>query len=137
MKAWHVGVTLGDPAGIGPEVTELALKRYLAAVSGFDVTLFGPAGVVEPMGERLGARVRVQAGAAFGGKPGEPSAASGKAALEALDMAISAAQDKRIDALVTAPISKQALSMAGSKDLGHTEILARHLGRGPVAMGVL
>ncbi|HET6344240.1 MAG TPA: 4-hydroxythreonine-4-phosphate dehydrogenase PdxA [Myxococcota bacterium] len=134
MKVWRVGITLGDPAGIGPEVTERALERYLGAVNGFRVTLFGPAGMADALAERLGPRVEARVGAPFTGPLGQASLESGRASLDALDAAIDAAQRGDIDALVTAPISKTALAMAGSRDLGHTDILARGLGKGPVAM---
>ncbi|MBI3178317.1 MAG: 4-hydroxythreonine-4-phosphate dehydrogenase PdxA, partial [Deltaproteobacteria bacterium] len=71
---------------------------------------------------------------AFTGRIGAPSPESGRAALAALNAAIVLVQQGQADALVTAPISKQALALAGSAELGHTEILARTLGMGPVAM---
>jgi 4-hydroxythreonine-4-phosphate dehydrogenase len=120
----RLGVTLGDPAGVGPEVCEGALS----GCRGSDVTLFGPAGIADAMAERLQVAASVQE--PFAGPRGEASAASGRAALAALAAAIGAARSGEIDALVTAPISKEALALAGSDDLGHTWLLARELGAG-------
>jgi len=127
----RLGVTLGDPAGVGPEVTESALADRRDS----DVLLFGPEGLADVMAARLGVGSRVQQ--PFDGRRGEASAASGSAALAALHAAMEAARAGEIDALVTAPISKEALAMAGCADRGHTWILARELGDGPVAMAFL
>ena len=138
----HFVITLGDPAGIGPEVVELALRQFVAQRPPMAITLCGPTGLADAMAQRLrplfaqhrwpsaGARV----GPTFSGPMGKPSAASGAAALAALMDGIGVAQQGGCDALITAPLSKQALAMAGSQDRGHTEILARELGCGPVAM---
>lgn len=129
-------VTLGDPAGIGPEVVEAALQRWLPGQPApMDVVLIGPAGVADAIAQRLAnASVRAVAQPAFLGPLGVASAQSGAAALAALMAGIRMAQQGEVDAIVTAPINKHALSQAGSQDLGHTEILARELGMGPTAM---
>ncbi len=119
-------MTLGDPAGIGPEVVALALNDAA------DYVLFGPANIAGPIAETAGARAVL--GPAFDGPRGRPSAASGSAALHALMSAIEHAQRGDVDALCTAPLSKEALALAGSADRGHTEILARELGTGATAM---
>jgi 4-hydroxythreonine-4-phosphate dehydrogenase len=132
----HIGITLGDPAGIGPEVVELAVRAFLQQAPQTRITLFGPAGVVEGTAQRLAtSNVAMCAQQRYVGPLGRASAESGRASLDALEAAITWASSRRIDAFVTAPISKQALHMAGSHDKGHTEILARQLGNGgPVAM---
>ncbi|MEL6545181.1 MAG: 4-hydroxythreonine-4-phosphate dehydrogenase PdxA [Myxococcota bacterium] len=127
----RVGVTLGDPAGIGPEICELALAQ---ARSGDAVryVLFGPENVAASIARRC--ECDVVAGPRFLGDRGAPSAESGKASLDALMSAIAAAQAGSLDAICTAPISKEALALAGSSDRGHTEILSRELGDGASAM---
>ncbi len=128
-------VTLGDPAGIGPEVTERAAARFLASRHDVSLVLVGPANLVEPMCERLGSKVcRAAPVESFTGAVGEPSAESGRAALSTLMRGIELCRLGEACALVTAPISKHALSMAGSEDRGHTEILTRELALGPTAM---
>jgi 4-hydroxythreonine-4-phosphate dehydrogenase len=98
-----LAITLGDPAGIGPEVVEKAL-------AGLDVPyrLFGAA----PAPVRYG----------------EISAEYGRVALQAIDDAVSAIERGECAALVTAPIHKQSIALAGSLHPGHTELLAARAG---------
>jgi 4-hydroxythreonine-4-phosphate dehydrogenase len=98
-----LAITLGDPAGIGPEVVEKAL-------AGLDVPvrLFGA----------ISAPVRY----------GEISAEYGRVALNAIDEAIGAIERGECSALVTAPIHKQSIALAGSTHPGHTELLAARAG---------
>ena len=98
---------MGDPAGIGPEIA-------LSAVADRRVT-----DVCEPVlyGPRTAAdRARF--------RPGELSAAAGRAALEAVERAAADAMAGRLDAIATGPIHKEALALAGSAWRGHTELLA-------------
>ena len=98
-----LAITLGDPAGIGPEVVAKALRQI-------DVPhrLFGE--TREPV------------------RYGEISAASGRIALDAIESAIQSIERGECSALVTAPIHKQAIALAGSPHPGHTEILAARAG---------
>jgi 4-hydroxythreonine-4-phosphate dehydrogenase len=99
-----LAITLGDPAGIGPEVVRKALE-----------TLDVPCRV---FGEASNVRY------------GEISAEYGRVALDAIDAAISAIERGECSALVTAPIHKQAIALAGSPFPGHTELLAARAGLG-------
>ncbi|MEM6732482.1 MAG: 4-hydroxythreonine-4-phosphate dehydrogenase PdxA [Myxococcota bacterium] len=125
-------MTLGDPAGIGPDVVSKALEARPDESHTADWVVFGP----DAIAERIAGAHRVSCVKlpAFHGARGGPSAASGEASLQALMGAIEAAKSGEVDAICTAPISKEALAMAGSADRGHTEILARELGDGPTAM---
>jgi 4-hydroxythreonine-4-phosphate dehydrogenase len=98
-----LAITLGDPAGIGPEIVEKAL-----ATLDVPYRLFG----------------------AFPGpvRYGEISAEYGRVALDAIDAAIDAIERGECSALVTAPIHKQAIALAGSPHPGHTELLAARAG---------
>jgi 4-hydroxythreonine-4-phosphate dehydrogenase len=98
-----LAITLGDPAGIGAEIVEKAL-------AGLDVPyrLFGVRGPV---------------------RYGEISAEYGRIALDAIEAAVDAIERGECSALVTAPIHKQSIALAGSKHPGHTEILAARAGR--------
>ena len=98
-----LAITIGDPAGIGPEIVEKAL-------SGLDV----PARVFG----RVPSNVRY----------GEISAGYGRVALEAIDEALNAIANGECSALVTAPIHKQSIALAGSPFPGHTELLAARAG---------
>jgi 4-hydroxythreonine-4-phosphate dehydrogenase len=113
----RVGVTMGDPAGIGPEI---ALKAAAdpRVVEVCEPVLYGPR--TEPERERF--------------TPGLLSADAGRAAYAAIERAVGDAMDGRIDAIATAPINKEALSLAGFTWRGHTELLAHLTGAGDVAM---
>ena len=113
----RVGITAGDPAGIGPEIARKAAADP-AVRDVCEPVLYGPV-----------ADADVQA---F--PPGIVSAAAGQAAYEAVVQAVRDAQDGAIDAIATAPINKEAFAAAGLPWRGHTELLA-HLTRAPrVAM---
>lgn len=134
-KTVRLAVTLGDPAGIGPEVTEKAARLLLAEEPHAELVLVGPRGIADALADRLGSRVTSDVQAPFAGPLATPSAESGRAALAALQRGVELVRARAAHALVTAPLSKAALALAGSEDRGHTEILARELGRGgPVAM---
>lgn len=99
-------ITLGDPAGIGPEVVDRALASGLL-----------PGGVeLEVVGDR---------GA---GVPGRPDARSAAAALAALEAAAAAMRDGHADAVVTAPVCKEALQAHGFAFPGQTEFFAAAAG---------
>jgi 4-hydroxythreonine-4-phosphate dehydrogenase len=144
-----VGITMGDPAGVGPE---LCLK----AVAAPEVRavcrplLFGsapllrrvarqldlpmPDGVVPP--ERFLASADAEAQGivdcatleADGVQPGHVDAACGRAAYACIETAIRAALRGRVAAIATAPIHKASLNRAGVAFPGHTEILAHMTG---------
>ena len=98
-----LAITLGDPAGIGAEVVEKALRGLEVPVR-----LFG--GVQGPI------------------RYGEISAEYRRVALQAIDDALAAIGRGECGALVTAPIHKQSIALAGSPFPGHTELLAGRAG---------
>src|SRR5690349_2709875 len=136
---------MGDPAGIGPEI----LARTLALRSlRRDARLIavGDPEVMERAARRLRVplRFRPMAPEAFDPEgdtgrdtpllcstpglwgrftPGQPSAETGRAAARAIEDAARLAQEGRAAAIVTAPISKKALQLAGYPYPGHTEFL--------------
>jgi len=123
----RIGVTLGDPCGIGPEVLVRALARPPAGV---EIVLYGDAGVLEraggaPPGCALHEVTRLEARDAL---PGRPTTRSARAQIEYLEAAAAAARAGELDALVTGPISKSAAAQAGFAFPGHTEYLAVALG---------
>lgn len=128
----RLGVTLGDPRGIGPEVTSAAIARS-ADLARF--TLFGPTGVMDPAGHRFESVGEWAAGVGrSGADPEEAEAAAGGLAGSAIRAAVDAARAGTIDALVTAPIDKHALHLGGFDHPGHTEMLATLTGVPAVAM---
>lgn len=118
-----VAITLGDPRGIGPEVTAVALRHpSLAGVA--DWVLVGPAGLVD-VEELAAAGGGVTLEAVGRWEPDAPDLerAAGRAAGEAVRRAAGLALEGRVDGVVTAPLSKAALAAAGFPYPGHTEFL--------------
>jgi 4-hydroxythreonine-4-phosphate dehydrogenase len=128
-----VGLTLGDPAGIGPEIALAALRdadvrremRVLAigpaALRPPDVVSFDRAGD----GSAIDDVAWLATTSPARWEMGRVQAECGRAALEALRVGVELARAKRIDALVTGPVSKAALHAAGEKVEGQTELLGR------------
>jgi len=131
----------GDPAGIGPELVG-KLMRHPALLARARVLALGPAcarpaHVPEFLGDDLGALSglawRTTPGAGDW-QPGRPQASAGHAALAALRAGHELALAGRADALVSAPVSKEALHLAGEKVEGQTELLGRWCGAPGVQM---
>ena len=135
----RLAISMGDPAGIGPEVTLKALAQHRAAMP----VLVGDLGVYRETAARLGLRLSLTPWKAgerhalrsfsvlevsqlrpLARRPGHPTVAGGKAAHAAILAAVKLIQDGHADALVTAPISKANLVAAGVSTSGHTELLA-------------
>jgi 4-hydroxythreonine-4-phosphate dehydrogenase len=113
----RIGVTVGDPAGIGPEIARKAAADP-ALPSECEIVLYGPSG------ERAVAQY----------ERGRVSAQAGRAAYDAIVEATRDAQAGRIDAMATAPINKEAFAAAGLPWRGHTDLLAHLTGVPRVAM---
>jgi 4-hydroxythreonine-4-phosphate dehydrogenase len=153
-----LGVTLGDPAGIGVEVTLKAIAQLGAARNSAGercrLLLIGEASTVEsqlrfgPPGARLKV-VRAVGDARWDGgtlnvmdmavlkaplAPGQLSPQGGEAAFRALERGIQLSLGKEIAGIVTAPLNKEALHAAGHKFDGHTEILGHYCGKVPTYM---
>jgi 4-hydroxythreonine-4-phosphate dehydrogenase len=133
----RIAISLGDPAGIGPEI----VARALAERPDADVTVFGAAGLLERAAKAAGVaapnRTRIRAVTHLGADevtPGKPNDASGQAQLAYLTAAVDAAMTGEASALVTAPISKEWIARAGFAFPGHTEYLAARAGVSEFAM---
>ena len=113
----RIGVTVGDPAGIGPEIARKAAADPRVS-SICDTVFYGPSS-----DEELGRFQR-----------GRVSAEAGRAAYDAIVAATSDARAGRIDAMATAPINKEAFAAAGLPWRGHTDLLANLTGSPRVAM---
>lgn len=151
----RIAVTMGDPAGIGPEIIlkalhhptvygqclptvygDLAWIRRVAAHLGFDDSVLEAA---DPLVRQVGpAAAQAKAGVVLvrqstsvdlrGIVPGELSADAGKAAAESVLGAAKAVIAGEADAIVTAPINKEAIALGGYPYAGHTELLAEITG---------
>ena len=142
MKA-TVGITMGDPAGIGPEIVVKALSnsevydvckpvvvgdlRLLSrAVDQFKLSerlraiesplkALGKAGIVEVVDLHNVDFKRFRIGKA--------SKETGKASIEYIEAAVKYALNGELDAIATAPINKESIHLAGSSHMGHTELM--------------
>jgi 4-hydroxythreonine-4-phosphate dehydrogenase len=139
MSAATIGITLGDPAGIGPEIalaaaielTQVQKRDIKLILFGVDASLAAAARALKISGDWKSAVPGVGFVAVGGDEKietGQWSAATGKLACLAVDKAVEYALDGRIDAIATAPISKEAVNAAGIPFTGHTEYLAKLTG---------
>jgi 4-hydroxythreonine-4-phosphate dehydrogenase len=118
----RIAVTLGDPRGIGPEVTGRALQDE-SLKNAADFVVVGPAGTLVPPADTVGTW------SANGG-----AADAGKLAGAAIERAVALALAGDVDGVVTAPIDKAALLSGGYDFPGHTEMLASLTGAETVMM---
>ncbi len=127
-----VGITLGDPRGIGPEVVVGALSAGAGAGRARFV-LIGAEGLV-PMSRGGPAEKDSVEFDCIGSWQGGDHREAGALAAAAIERGIELATRGEIDGLVTAPISKQAISAAGYPFPGHTEFLRDRTGVPDVTM---
>jgi 4-hydroxythreonine-4-phosphate dehydrogenase len=138
-----LALTLGEPAGIGPDITLAAWRRRVEC----DLPAFyllGDPQCLARRAKRLGLDVPVElvtpatATPAFAralpvvalelsatAEPGHPDATSAPAAIASIDRAVADVLDGRAAAMVTNPVAKNVLYRAGFDEPGHTEYLAR------------
>ena len=135
-----VGITMGDPAGIGPEIIVSAYPRLLETANPI---VIGDASVLRRMVDTIGADIEilsVESPADITADPdvlpvidldnvddltlGVVQESYGTASLAYIERAIDLAVAGEIDAITTAPINKQATRLAGSEHAGHTGLLA-------------
>lgn len=123
-----VGLTIGDPAGIGPAITLKALKILKDKV---DLTVIGDGFVLDKAAQLLKIKpfsyklIDLQNISKKNFKFGQINSANGQASLEYLDRALKLLRENKINCLVTCPVSKEAISLTGKKFFGHTEYLAQ------------
>ena len=145
----YLAITMGDPAGIGPEVivkalTKVAVWRMCRPIVVGSLSVMGkvihtlklPVQVVPVKGHNEHNTTRIF-------RPGNvpvldpfekplrrfrlgcPSAVSGAAAVHSIQTAVRLAQNRCVNGVVTAPINKKAIHLAGYNYPGHTELLAK------------
>jgi 4-hydroxythreonine-4-phosphate dehydrogenase len=140
MAAGHarLGLTVGDPAGIGPEIVLKALAHPESP--GADWVVYGSKVVMDRCASALGLPTIAASGAALvdiGGPAVEGGVVSVEAGRQAATAVVRAAEDAMkgdLAGLVTAPLNKEAMHHAGFDYPGHTELLA-HVAKTPnVAM---
>lgn len=120
-----IGITMGDPSGVGPEITALALagindQRIRFTVIG-DRWVFDKV-AASGVGRHTFVDLRNVPKKNF--SFGKVRAEYGRASLEYLDKALEMLRAQKLDCLVTSPVSKEAASKAGAVFYGQTEYLA-------------
>ena len=116
-----VGITLGDPRGIGPEIVGSALAAGAGAGRARFV-LIGPDGLV-PVSDTESVDPGTVEFERIGTWTGSGRTEAGELSAAAIERGIELALSGGIDGLVTAPISKEAIRAAGNPFPGHTEFL--------------
>jgi 4-hydroxythreonine-4-phosphate dehydrogenase len=120
-----IGVTLGDPAGVGPEI----VAKSIGSVKKEEVILIGnKANFLRVISDlRLDVDpdscefVDIPGGDV---QYGRIQKAAGEIAVKSIEKAVELAKANRIDSMATAPINKEAILMAGSKYIDHTTMLS-------------
>jgi 4-hydroxythreonine-4-phosphate dehydrogenase len=117
-----LGITCGDPNGIGPEIIS---KTLSASDASQPVVLFADPAVFKEYALDIPPHVHVvSVKNGFRPTPGKMSAESGRYCMLSLELAVQYAKSGLISGIVTAPISKEAVNLAGWHIPGHTEWLA-------------
>ncbi|MFC1468144.1 4-hydroxythreonine-4-phosphate dehydrogenase PdxA [Verrucomicrobiota bacterium] len=130
-----IAITMGDPAGVGPEIS---LKAAAQVKDICTPVIVGDRAVLEQVAEKLSLPLpetvldcRFISDAV---EPGKLDKAYGEASFGYVISAIEGAKDGRFDAVVTAPIAKAAWHLAGIYENGHTEVFAKACGIEDYAM---
>lgn len=152
MPCPRIAITCGEPAGIGPEIS----VRAALEAGTLDVVLVGDAQQLHTLASEFSPDRRITplaSPAALSNLPREPGrlslidcplavrpaagqldARNGLAVLQTLDIAVEAAMNQSVDAIVTAPVQKSTINDAGIAFTGHTEYLAEKTGAPQVVM---
>jgi len=150
-RAVRLLITMGDPCGVGPE---LCVKALLSRQRPSDaaLTIVGSLAVLRAAAKTLNADLALARAGTPADLPGNvtvldvndfppellsvrsPTADSGRASIDYIERAVRETMAGRADAIVTCPISKEAIGAAGSPYPGHTEMLAELTGGGKAVM---
>lgn len=122
----RVGLTIGDPSGIGPAIAAQAINRLKRKV---DFTVIGDRWVFNKFivhgSKYIDAKfIDLKNVDRKNFSFGKIKAEYGRASIEYLNKALELIKNEEIDCLVTGPISKESISLAGFNFPGHTEYLA-------------
>jgi 4-hydroxythreonine-4-phosphate dehydrogenase len=149
-----IGITMGDPAGIGPEII-LKLHKEEELVTSFRFFVLGDQNILKATSKRINLPLKINLISDLEeteNKPGlinlfnlsnlskdtikigGPDKDCGKFEAFYIEKAVKMAKDNLIDAIVTCPINKKSLNLAGYNFPGHTELLAQLTGSTEVGM---
>lgn len=137
-KTVNIALTMGDPAGIGPEIIVriLADNRWRNRA---EFTVYGAPEIIEFNRRKFAPQIELKVCETTALQmndiqPGIASAQGGKAAYDTITRATLDALDGKVDAVVTAPMNKLAVNLAGIPFTGHTERIAELCGVKDFAM---
>ncbi|MDP2943815.1 MAG: 4-hydroxythreonine-4-phosphate dehydrogenase PdxA [Candidatus Omnitrophota bacterium] len=142
LKKVRVGITAGDPAGIGSEIIIKALRKPLIQKLA-NFIIIGDRWAFEQVSDlspQLSDRIRFIDLKNVNAKNfsfGLIKAKYGRASIEYLDKALELIKKREIDCLVTCPISKEAINLANFNFTGHTEYLAKRTNTKEILMMLL
>ena len=128
-----IGITLGDPGGVGPEVTLKSLG-FLSSLPEARYILFGSHNVIETESKALNLDFSFLHDSVSlheidclpsPVEKGKPTASNGAASFRYFESAVREAREGTVQAIVTAPVSKQSWGFAGIPWAGHTEYLSQ------------
>ena len=133
-----LGITTGEPAGVGPEVSLAAALHFVGEQSNVEITLLGDSSLPTfTKGKSSNGHKRIH----FESSPLSAAAVQGvlnpanaQYVLHLLNQATDACLQGRFDAMITAPVQKSVINHAGIPFTGHTEYLAHHCNTGHVVM---
>lgn len=134
MQPTRIGLVLGDPAGVGPELIAKLLARtgeaaaFRFVVIGTEAALAEGAKVAEVVLPRQVPLIAIAADDLGPIQPGEATREAGAFALRSLQAAVDAVQAGRIGAIVYAPLNKHAMKLAGFSDVDEMHYLAALFG---------
>ena len=152
----RIAVTMGDPAGVGPELC-LRLLNDHQTCQHCTIIIFGNSEILNRVAEKTGLQppghildesssmqqlehvetsclLDLSTPGISAITPGKHSQEAGHAAMHFLDSAMQAALAGHVDAITTAPLNKKSLNLAGVTHPGHTEILAEKTGSNSFCM---
>ena len=142
MITKKIAITMGEPGGVGPEVIVKAM--YCAEIRDYcDPVIVGDAGIMREAVELTGLPLKVRVISNISDlspeagvievlavksdaevRRGAPSQGAGRSVVKYIKKAVTLALRNEVSAVVTAPISKESLKMAGYEWPGHTELFA-------------
>ena len=130
LKNRCIGITLGDPAGIGPEITAKAIQHKKIRESSLNLAIIGDWYVFGKYCKKLPKNINFINCSNKNLKPhtlGKPTLRGAKASLKYLEESLNLYKDKFITSLVTAPVCKEYIQKIDNTFIGHTEYLATKL----------
>lgn len=139
----RLALTMGDPAGIGPEITlkalsDTELSNNVIVIGNYNIleyyhkkyALGGKLNRIEHEMDALSNHINIISVDDYSIDQidvGKATSVSGDCAYKYIDLAIRMSMEERLQGVITGPINKEALHMAGHHYSGHTEIFAEKL----------